>query len=169
MKGLTKTLALHSNRASTVVNTTAETDILVWGQGFKLRASQFTPPFQLRFRAGGFVDGTGTSNVTFRWKIGNNTWASVLLPVANQAGTAQWALETEAYVEALSGPTNAGCSGKVHWPGTYPAASLYAFGLWGVTADLTVDQEVKLTAQWDAAHASNEIICVNASLELLQP
>jgi hypothetical protein len=161
--------ALFAQTATaTVANTVTQTTLVSTGVGsVTLPADYLVAGKTLRVRASGFLSDTGTPNLTMRVKFGTTVIASTGAVALN--GTISnnvWLLECDITCRA------AGASGTVFGQGKFffdnSAQTGKTEGMVNtatVTIDTTAAQAISVTAEWDAASASNTISATNLTVE----
>lgn len=159
-----ETLAVATQDGTAVANTTTETAIF---PAFVLPANYMQDGRLLRLRAFGKLSTTATPTITFaiRWGGAAGTLLATTEPLTMGSGVANVNWEVEALIHVRSN----GSSGTLLVMGTcrvHTAAGTVLVNVFGVsgfdapavvTANLTQDTDLALTADWSAASSSNTL------------
>lgn len=169
-----ETLGVATQDGTAVANTTTEASIF---PAFTIPGGYMQDGRLLRLRAFGKLSTTGTPTMTFavRWGGAAGTLLATTEALTMGSGVSNVNWDVEVYIQTRSN----GATGtllvmgdaRVHTSST--ANVMNIFGVSGfdapaaVTADLTVDTNLVLTADWSAASSSNTLTGLIFSVESL--
>lgn len=121
----------------------------------------------VRVKGSGLYSTTGTPIITFRAKLGGNTFADPVMGTGSSATNFAWSVSADCITRAVGVGTT-----------TFPGANYAGTGGFGngvgaggasFTIDTTTTLAVTLTVQWSAASASNTIMMDTFIVEILYP
>jgi len=151
-----------------VVNTTVETSLIGAGEGFlTIPANLAVVGNTIKVHMSGYLDTIATPTLTLRFKYGATTTNTLVLELDTTPSGEYWSLDAIFVIRSIGAAGTVQFSGNFHYDDAGVQKSIGLVSTAPTVINTTVSSLIDVTAQWDAAAATNDIVCQVASVSTL--